>query len=38
MPTQFAHIYDAIAALGTAYALPPDWSWLPVDADCRLLG
>jgi hypothetical protein len=38
MPIQYAPIYDAISMFGGAYVLPPDWSWLQVDADCRLLG
>ena len=38
MPTQFARVYDAIAEFGSLYALPPDWSSLEVDSDCRLLG
>ena len=38
MPTQYAPIYDAIAVFGSPYVLPPNWSRVQVNPDCRLLG
>lgn len=38
MPTQYAPIYDAVAQLGNAYVLPPEWTWLTMAPDCLLLG
>jgi len=38
MSNKYAPIYEALAGLGSPYVLPADWSWLPVDASCRVLG
>jgi hypothetical protein len=37
MPTQFAKIYDKLTEFSVPYMLPPNWSWLEVAPDCRVL-